>query len=415
MTVFNTASLLKQILSDDLEQVYIQISHKALEWMAAGCVTEANALLETIWAHKVQHTPNVWLDDEALQVMWELSDQYPCNIPFQAKIISEIESENWERNVTLNHLFIPELDNYKFDISQNGYDNSDRPQPVLAAIEKYLKEAEPVGVEYMLATTCGALIAARSNNPGRTEHFIRLWGKGYLLYPANYSLSYLMRDTSTARYLLAGVLSPVFKLTPEACRQDIKDITTAFAERMQNGRILVYASLSWQQLLKRISELAISQDTHDFPAHIKNANYLGRPPASATELDEAEQKLQLTLPRDYKEFLLASNGFDCFSSIGVTLSSIDKVDYLVNVDKELVEIWVSSLEDANPEFSTKLANSIIVGGVAEEQQLLLIPLGNQQWECWFFSNWGAGETIYPGFRYYMEEELQRLESDFYKT
>jgi hypothetical protein len=47
-----------------------------------------------------------------------------------------------------------------------------------------------------------------------------------------------------------------------------------------------------------------------------------------------------------------------------------------------------------------------------EQKLLLVPLDEDQWECWSFGV-ALGEVKYPGFRYYMEEELQRLDDDFY--
>jgi hypothetical protein len=183
---------------------------------------------------------------------------------------------------------------------------------------------------------------------------------------------------------------------------------------MQHGKALAYGHLSWDQILHKISELAITRETADFSAEAKAKQYLGKPPASASQIGDAEKLLQLTLPNDYKEFLLTSNGFDKFTSIGVTISSIDKVDYYINVDRDQVEVWTENLEDANPQFANKFANSIIIGGADEEQQLLLIPIENNECECWFFANWAAGETVYPNFRFYMEEQLQRLESDYYR-
>ena len=64
-------------------------------------------------------------------------------------------------------------------------------------------------------------------------------------------------------------------------------------------------------------------------------------------------------------------------------------------------------------YCDKLKSSIIIGGLEEEQYLLLVPLSNKKWECWHFSSWRPGEVVYENFRYYMEDELQLLEDNFY--
>jgi hypothetical protein len=98
MTKPSIKKLLNEILSDDLEQVYVQITNKAVEWVAAGFLEEANNLLEQLWSFNISHSKNVWLQDEALQIIWELSGKQPKNIPFTFKLTSEIEEENWVRN-----------------------------------------------------------------------------------------------------------------------------------------------------------------------------------------------------------------------------------------------------------------------------------------------------------------------------
>jgi hypothetical protein len=80
---------------------------------------------------------------------------------------------------------------------------------------------------------------------------------------------------------------------------------------------------------------------------------------------------------------------------------------LKNAMEDLVDLW--SWEDNKDE--TKFHNSILISEPNEEQQLLLVPLENNEWEFWFFAVWADGETVYPGFRYYMEEELQKLEDN----
>ena len=90
----STKGLLKEILSDDIEWVYVHVTNKAVEWAVAGFIDEANNLLEQLWQFKISHSGHLWLPDEGLQIMWQISNKIPANIPFQFKEISEIENEN---------------------------------------------------------------------------------------------------------------------------------------------------------------------------------------------------------------------------------------------------------------------------------------------------------------------------------
>ncbi len=84
--------------------------------------------------------------------------------------------------------------------------------------------------------------------------------------------------------------------------------------------------------------------------------------------------------------------------------SADKIDWLINLDPELIEIWVDSNNDED--FTSSFRNSLLIGGYQEEQQLLLIPSpSGEDWECWYFATWVPGEVIYKNFRYYMENLL----------
>jgi hypothetical protein len=57
------------------------------------------------------------------------------------------------------------------------------------------------------------------------------------------------------------------------------------------------------------------------------------------------------------------------------------------------------------------ANSLLIGGYQEEQQLLLVsPYKNTlDWTCWYFATWMPGEKKYPALRFYLEKELLELE------
>lgn len=421
----STKGLLKEILSDDIEWVYVHITNKAIEWTVAGFVDEANQLLEQLWKFNIPHSGHLWLPDEGLQIMWQISNKFPANIPFQFKEISEIENENWSRNFypiwhsSYTDKFIDksidDLHGQELFVKaiMATYNKSENPDKIFDALKRYIEQDNPVGYNYFHATTCASLIAARQNNKEATKHFIQLWGKGYLTYWSNYSLSYLMRDRKSAEHLLKGLLAPIFKLTHDLIEKETKEIIEVLSNRMLKGRTLVYEKLSWKQLLDNISKVAITQRTIDFPENILSKKSLRKAPATSEEISKAEKKLNIVLPDDYKKFLLASNGFECFSYTGVTLAPVDKIDFLVKVDKQLVDIWADSMKDVDTTFGDKLRNSIIIGGHEEEQQLLLIPLQNNNWECWHFSSWRPGEVIYVSFRFYMEGELQNLEDELH--
>jgi hypothetical protein len=420
-----TKRLLKEITSGDLEWVYVHITEKAVEWAVAGFVEEANDLLTRLWKFNIPHSGNLWLPDEGLQVLWQLSGKKPPNIPFAFKDENAIEAENWSRvfypcgdEVTRKHASnatFPEMadEDLFFKALNAGYDGSEKPEDILAALKRFAGTEHSVGYSYFHATTCGVLLAARNNLSQDAAYFLQLWGAGYSKYWSNYMLSYLMSDKAAAAYLLKGLLAPVFKVTREICKNETVEIIQALTKRMSEGKNLVYKTYSWKQLLDEISVLALQQKTIGFADAVLKKKSLGRSPVNEKEINETEKRLNIILPADYREFLFASNGFEQFSYTGVTLSSIVDVDFLVNVDQQLVDIWTDSMQDMNTAFAAKLKSSLIIGGRNEEQQLLLIPLPGNRWECWHFSSWRPGEAVYESFRFYMEQQLQDLQDELH--
>ena len=421
----STKGLLKEILSDDIEWVYVHISDKAIEWAIAGFVSEANNLLEQLWKFNIPHSGHLRLQDEGLQILWQLSKKQPANVPFQFKEILEIETENWSRNFhpswdeSYTNKFIKkpieQLQGHELFAKAitATYEQSENVDKILDALKRYLENDKPEGYIFFHATTCGLLLASRHDKQEMADYFINLWGKGYLKYWSNYILAYLMRDRKCGEYLLKGTLAPVFKLTHKLIENETREITDTLSKRMVGGRTLVYKNLSWKQLLDKIGKLSIKQKTIEFSDDILSKKSLSKSSATNEEVSKAETRLNLVLPNDYKKFLLTSNGFECFSFTGVTLASIDKVDFLEKVDEQLVDIWANSIDEIDSAFGDKLRSSLIIGGHAEEQQLLLIPLKNNSWECWHFSSWRPGEVIYESFRFYMEGELQSLEDNLH--
>ncbi|QHT68342.1 SMI1/KNR4 family protein [Rhodocytophaga rosea] len=292
-------------------------------------------------------------------------------------------------------------------------DGSESPEVVLEALQRFIETEKPVGYALMHPAVGASLLAAKMNLQDKAEYFIKLWGKGYLEYWSNSDIAYLMRDRTTALLLIKGLLAPILGITKERCQKETQEILEKLSQRITHGRTLVYKYLSWKQLLNKISKLAIKQKTVDFSDAILSKKSLSRAPATIYEITDIERRLNILFPDDYKNFLLTSNGFECYSPTGVTLAPIDKVDFLTSFDKQLVDTWTVDTDDINADFNEKLKSSIIIGGYEEEQQLLLIPLKNGNWECWHFSSWQPGEVVYQSFRFYMEHELQELEDGYY--
>jgi hypothetical protein len=418
-------SLLQEIQSGDIDFIYIHITEKAIEWVSAGFIEEANTLLEQLWKFKIPHTRDVWLIDEALQVVWEINSKQPEEIPFKLKEISGIEQENWQRNFYpvwsseyTNEFIKKSIDELKgkelfVKAIISGGEQSENNSKILDAFKRYIEEDNPDNASYLTAATCGALLAANQDQNQLTEYFIRHFGKAYLKRRITMYLSHLLRYRKTAKFLCEGILSDTLNIDSNLCKAETVEIIDALSKRMSNGRTLVYGNLTWSELLDTISKIAIEQKTTEFSENILKNGTLTRPPASTTEIQAAENRLSITLPEVYKEFLLTSNGFESLSNASVTLSAADKVDYFRNVDPQLIDIWSDRTADFDPLFGEKFNNSIIIGGHHEEQQLLLVQGAENQWECWHFATWSPGETVYQDFRYYMEEQLQSLENGIF--
>jgi len=424
--------LIKQIQSDDIELVYRQVTDTATIWAICGFIDQANRLLEKLWSLKLEHSRNTWLNDEGFQFFWTITGKKPNQIPFQLKDIDSMQAENWHRQfqpywnenqhfaeriagkvwteLSGNDLKLVGIGLAYDDNSPNKSSAREHQLISLKALDKYIQTFNPRGYDLFMSLSCASIVAARNGLTKEAEQYIIKWGKGYKEYWSNYLLPYLMRELSTAKILLTGILAPIFELTKEKCENDLQLISTALDDRMTKGQSLVYEKLKWKELLKHISIRAIQKADFDYEKKSISKNWLGFKPATKDEISNTETRLNIKLPKEYKDFLSATNGFNPFS-LTPTLHSVDKIDWLKNLDPQLVEIWTESMKDVDKDFVKSFSNSILIGGHQEEQQLLLIPsTKSKNWECWFFASWSPGETKYPNFRFYMENQLQELET-----
>jgi hypothetical protein len=155
-------------------------------------------------------------------------------------------------------------------------------------------------------------------------------------------------------------------------------------------------------LLREISLLALQLDRSVFTDEQKSSGWLGAVPVSNEEIKSAETRLDIEFPDDYKNFLLNTNGFftPC-DSTEPSFETIEKVDYLKNIDPFLLEVWS---EGALVEVGEQLKRAIVIAGMDDEQYFLIIPseLSDNTWQYWKFANWIPGEERYENLESYLQ-------------
>lgn len=154
-------------------------------------------------------------------------------------------------------------------------------------------------------------------------------------------------------------------------------------------------------LLKKISEKAIKLADVEFTQEQAKNKWIGKKPALESEIKRTEKRLGIELPSDFKLFLSISNGFSAPNDIEPNFEPIDKIDLLKNIDSTIIEAY--GIEN----IGKLLAQSIIVGGINQEQYFLLIPPNSleNKWKYWKFANWQPGEEAYNNMESYFMEVL----------
>ncbi|TWR30491.1 SMI1/KNR4 family protein [Mucilaginibacter pallidiroseus] len=163
-----------------------------------------------------------------------------------------------------------------------------------------------------------------------------------------------------------------------------------------------------ENILKEISILAIDLDKDAFTNKQIEDKWLGIDAATLADITAAEERLGITLPDDYKNFLLITNGFFTpADSTEPTFEEIRKIDYLKNIDEFLLEIW--NREELADE-GNELSKSIVIGGIDDEQYYLLVPPIDKtgEWKYFKFANWIPGVYSYNNLESYFTSVKELL-------
>jgi hypothetical protein len=162
-----------------------------------------------------------------------------------------------------------------------------------------------------------------------------------------------------------------------------------------------------KELLTQISQQAIALSPDFFTEEEKSTKWIGRNPATAEAIHEAEAKLSVTLPKDVVEFYKNSNGTSII--LNQTFGGfvpIEKIDWLKNVDAYTIECYAEMGKD----YVNDLSNSIIISGIGYVHNVLLIqPYGNhKEWRYWEFASYIPGESPFQGLKEYLQRLLDFL-------
>jgi hypothetical protein len=156
-----------------------------------------------------------------------------------------------------------------------------------------------------------------------------------------------------------------------------------------------------RELLMKMSVFAIAHNPAAYTDAEKTAQWIGREPASAEAIAAIEQRLNVKLPPDVIEFYKITNGTsEILSHTFSGFVAIEQIDWLTNVDQEVLENYAGMGED----YLSDLKNSILIAGINHVHQVLLIqPHGKfGQWRYWEFATYIPGENEFNDIATYLD-------------
>jgi hypothetical protein len=410
----------------DQEQWYMSVTKAALYIAIGGFIDDANRLLEGLWKQKIPHSRNTWLPDIGFEMLWHASGKRPVNAPFPKADIDQLELSH--RDYLISPYGIPFLPDPSMQTFYSKAEMLAGTKEGKLPDKKNEVEALRLLQLYFENTTdnhpyqiCKGLslvseLASKNNEADIAIEYLRKWAGKFDRHPFDSAVVLVACNRHAAPLLLNGAIADELHLSKAICEDFVSQAIATIDNRMKNGSSLVYGDLSWAELLKKLSELAIKSDPELFSEEQKENGWIGREPAKSEMIEDAEKRLGLKLPGDYKEFLKQSNGFSEFGYVRPGLFSIAEVDLLKTLYKgheDIFEIMKSYpgkdyANNRNDTIAEYLERAVAISPTGEQEIWLIPPSENAtEWQCWDFN---LGEWRFKSFRHFIEMQIQMLKN-----
>ena len=201
--------------------------------------------------------------------------------------------------------------------------------------------------------------------------------------------------TSNFSYLLVFIFTIGCSPTANHKLSDIQSINTK----------------AMQELLTQLFENSIEFGDVKYTKKQVENKWIGNPPATAHQIYDTEQRLNINLPKDYISLILVSNGFQTsLNDVEPSFLKIEDIDFYSNYEYRVTDTWKEM--GLGKDIMEELERSILVAGTNQDQQFLLIPPLNDdgKWQYWKFANWIPGEEKYLNLTEYLKELNDYLET-----
>ena len=218
-----------------------------------------------------------------------------------------------------------------------------------------------------------------------------------------------------------GVLQSEIKISRAQAQELLKSIDKRTYDPQQIGFIPTVED--WNEFLERwnerIFDIVDKEDEEniewyeDFYPEVMEYRQCLRTGATEMQIVKLEQKLQTKLSVGYRNFLLASNGFEILNR-HCEIYGTDKIDWFINENQNWVDAWNDSDEEIGDEQYFQygahqdccqlrrkyMKTALQISSTEDGDVYLLNPLiidRRNEWEAWDFGNKNPGAFRYRSF------------------
>lgn len=407
-----------QIIAGNDGEAALAVCEAVLFFMACGYLPEGKKLLLQLW------NSTLWNDAVAPQNALDCMLHFASD-PSDDWELTNLEDIELEQREHLAHYRMDSFPGLNLPTQNLGpferitqkvalhmrpvkFPTAQEELEALSELEEFIRNANQRGFPYDLAKAfaLAAEIAAKHGETERATALLQQWATFPNAQWIYLHARHILAGVHVAPLLAKGILAESLGVpTVEVARTYLQGLENALETRLAKGRTLVYRALNIRQLLEKLSAIMLREEPERFNSEQHTTHWVGNPPATEAAIQEAETRLGMRLPDDYRAFLLESNGFPYPYWTAPELVPIEQVDFLRNIyPPEFMEVLLEYPAD----IPQHLEHSIKIGSEIESSEiLLLIPLPANNWACWFFAHWVPGEVRYPDFRAYLEHLIHQ--------